>query len=348
MQTCTKCLLPESYPKISFDSNGVCSMCRVSEEDYETGNFENEKALIDELEKIKSKRKKYDVLVLLSGGVDSSSALIKLVKEYKLNVLAWHLDNGFLEKQQGENVKGLCKALNVDLIVSKADIEFMYKLYKYINESDKMVGGCAACIDIIYLEALQVAIDNDIPLVVSGFTKGQIIEMKDRNRSIQRLRTELNIIKETGDDEFYKKLVSKYNVLNKRTLFLKKEDLINYLENDSDKILFIPFYIFSFNKTDKEELRKKVQEVCDWRPIPKSYPNKSSNCKMVWLNTYVELVKYGYSAYTSEYAELIRKGEITKEQAQLELEFNPPEGLLTELAETINCDLKKIKSIIEK
>lgn len=60
---------------------------------------------------------------------------------------------------------------------------------------------------------------------------------------------------------------------------------------------------------------------------------------MIWLNTYADLKKLGYSNYTVEYAELIRRGEITREQALSDLEFNPPKGMLETLAEGVGLNL---------
>jgi hypothetical protein len=40
MQVCTKCVLPETYPGIQFDENGVCNYCIAydAREREEAGN----------------------------------------------------------------------------------------------------------------------------------------------------------------------------------------------------------------------------------------------------------------------------------------------------------------------
>lgn len=86
MKVCTRCILPETYPGIIFDENGVCNFCT----DYEVTrkelkiHFQTEDELKKSLEKYKNLNKKYDVVVPLSGGVDSAHTLIKIVKEYNL------------------------------------------------------------------------------------------------------------------------------------------------------------------------------------------------------------------------------------------------------------------------
>lgn len=49
-----------------------------------------------------------------------------------------------------------------------------------------------------------------------------------------------------------------------------------------------------------------------------TYHKRTTNCEMIWLNTYFDLKRKNYSVYTEEYATFIRKVEITREQALLE------------------------------
>ena len=34
-QTCSRCIIPDTYPDISFDAEGVCSVCRAHEQRWE-------------------------------------------------------------------------------------------------------------------------------------------------------------------------------------------------------------------------------------------------------------------------------------------------------------------------
>ena len=88
---CTKCILTKSTPGIDFDQNGICNYCRT----YEPMKILGESELIETLEIHKAKKNKYDCMVGLSGGRDSTYTLWKLVKDYKLKVLAIHYDNPF-------------------------------------------------------------------------------------------------------------------------------------------------------------------------------------------------------------------------------------------------------------
>ena len=176
IKTCTRCVLPDSYPDIHFDSNGICNFCN----DYQTKSSEEKNHFIDEddlnqnLKKYKGIHPKYDVLVPLSGGVDSSFTLIELVQKFNLRPLAYHNDHCYEDSAATDNVKKLCKALDVDLIITQQDVSFMKKLWKYVGEED--MGGlnsCYICGNILYLYALEIADKYNIKLIINGYSKGQ-------------------------------------------------------------------------------------------------------------------------------------------------------------------------------
>ena len=219
----------------------------------------------------------------------------------------------------------------------------MKKLYKYINEADVQdLTSCYVCGNILYLNALEMADRFYIPLVINGYSKGQTEQINDQDRSIYLLEQLMGILVETGDNEFFQQFMDKYSILEKRIAYRTKEDLEKPVE--PGRILFIPFYIFDFYKIDKEILKKKIRKRFDWKPIKTSYPNRTTNCEMIWLNTYMDLQKIGYCNYHIEYAEMVRKGEFTREQALKDLEFNPPPNIVRRLADEVGVDINRFKN----
>ncbi len=342
MKICSKCVLPESYPGIEFDESGVCNYCRnfsLASNTADKSDFSDEQELAECLHKFINPNRKYDVLVPISGGVDSSFALINIVKKYNLRPLAFHNDNGFEDDIATENVRKLCKYLGVDLVLLQHDHNFMKKLWKYTNQS--YVHGltsCYICGNILYLNAIELAKKYGIPLVINGYSKGQAALIDDMSSGVDLFEKLLDIIKNTNDNEFFLQFIEKYKVLEIRDSYKCKGDLEKVNE---DRVLVIPFFVFKFYKTDKKALREEITKLFDWSPMKNSYPGRTTNCQMVWLNTYMDLLKMSFSAYHIEYSELIRKGEITREQALKDLELIPPEGLLEQLARDIDFDLER-------
>ncbi len=98
MKYCSRCLLPDTKPYISFDSEGVCAACRAHERknlvergiDWTTRNRQFN-ALIDQVRAHKAPL--YDALVPVSGGKDSISQVHRLL-DRGLRILAVNVDYG--------------------------------------------------------------------------------------------------------------------------------------------------------------------------------------------------------------------------------------------------------------
>ena len=120
MGICKRCLMDSSASDIIFDENGYCNFCNTFLIDgYKILNIDLEERqlnltnLISKI-KIDGKGKKYDCIVGVSGGVDSSYVLIK-AKEMGLNPLAVHMDNGWNSELAQNNIANLINGLGVDL-----------------------------------------------------------------------------------------------------------------------------------------------------------------------------------------------------------------------------------------
>ena len=99
-QICKCCVMDTSDEDIVFDENGVCMRCneyknRIEPEwNHGRGHEEELKRLISDI-KESGKNNKYDCVIGLSGGVDSSYMLHLAVKEWGLRTLAIHIDCGW-------------------------------------------------------------------------------------------------------------------------------------------------------------------------------------------------------------------------------------------------------------
>ena len=340
---CTRCNLPATYKNINFDSDGVCNYCHEAEKHTDLKTlltFDNEEKLIQSLQKFKNESGKYDVVVPLSGGVDSSVTLIRIVQKYNLVPLAFHNDHGYEDPIATENVKKLCKALDVDLVIKQQDLSFMKKLFRYTHAAkSRGLSSCFVCGGFIYANALEIAEAFNVPLVINGYSKGQAFMMDDNSDALELWSGLLEEFQK--DTEFFKEFMRKQEPMGTQVLLKSKNDLENPIPNG--KHLVIPFYVFKFNMTDKMALREECEKLFGWQQIETTYPMRTTNCKMVWLNTYVDQCRLGYSMYDEEYAGIVRAGEMSREQALKDLEFNPPMELIRELAKEVGTDIDSIK-----
>ena len=117
-QTCNRCVQDSRVPNIVFDKNKICNFCQLHDElEKEYPNDHRGKKKLEKLfRKIKRGKRKYNCVVGISGGRDSSFLLWLAVRKWKLKPLAVHFNDGFDNPVAGENMLQACKKLNVDLI----------------------------------------------------------------------------------------------------------------------------------------------------------------------------------------------------------------------------------------
>lgn len=116
---CTNCVMDTSDPQITFDKNGRCDFC---ENYYNTilpswHKGEKKETLLEIAERIKreTKGKKYNCIIGISGGVDSSFLTHIATRVMGLKPLLYSVDTGWSLKLADENIEKLVKKLNLDL-----------------------------------------------------------------------------------------------------------------------------------------------------------------------------------------------------------------------------------------
>ena len=123
IQVCKRCIMDTTANEITFDKKGNCNYCtdlikrlNIAKKKDVQNNLEN---LVNNIKK-NNRKKKYDCIIGLSGGVDSSYTLLKSI-EMGLRPLAVHLDNGWNSELAQHNISNLVNILNVDLYTHVVD-----------------------------------------------------------------------------------------------------------------------------------------------------------------------------------------------------------------------------------
>ncbi len=122
---CTRCVQDSSVPGIEFDENGECNFCKMHDklEKIFPNGSKGETIIMDFVRKMKksSKKSKYDCVIGISGGRDSTYLLWLAVKKWGLKPLAVHFNDGFDNPVAGENMIKATRKLNVDLRTITSD-----------------------------------------------------------------------------------------------------------------------------------------------------------------------------------------------------------------------------------
>jgi asparagine synthetase B (glutamine-hydrolysing) len=118
LRRCARCILPETYPFVDFDAEGVCHYCRT----WKTIEPKGEQALRDAIEPYRSRDGSPDVIVAFSGGRDSSYGLHYIKNVLGMNPVAFTYDWGMVTDLARRNQARMCGKLGVEHIVRSADI----------------------------------------------------------------------------------------------------------------------------------------------------------------------------------------------------------------------------------
>ena len=132
-QVCSHCVMDTSDKNLLFDENGVCNRCNeyesriLKEWNYGKGHEVELEKILDKI-KQSGKGKKYDCILGLSGGLDSSYLLHLAVAKWGLRPFVFHVDAGWNLPVAEKNIRKICNKLNIDLHIEKLDFEEMRQM----------------------------------------------------------------------------------------------------------------------------------------------------------------------------------------------------------------------------
>lgn len=168
MRYCTKCVMPDTRPGITFDSNGVCSACQS----YERRKHIDWDARYRELEQLCDKYRGmngdgYDCAIAVSGGKDSHYQVYLMKEVMHMNPILFSVEDNFPMTEAGKhNIRNISEAFGCNIISLKPDIRAQKKLMRYTFEK---YGKPTWYIDrLIYTYPMHMAVKFHTPLLVYG------------------------------------------------------------------------------------------------------------------------------------------------------------------------------------
>ena len=188
MKRCTQCLLPETFPRVRFNEDGRCNFCAKHERKHpqhdttpsprDAARKARLKARMERLLERKRGQGEYDCLIGFSGGKDSTFLLNHFKEVYGLRVLAYTCDTGFLADVARDNITHALSKLGVDHVWRRPCPSFYHRMYAKLLGHPPRRGCvrtiCPNCFRATVIKAFQIAIEKQIPLVVLGLSPGQL------------------------------------------------------------------------------------------------------------------------------------------------------------------------------
>jgi glutamine---fructose-6-phosphate transaminase (isomerizing) len=118
LKRCTKCILPETMPYITFGKDGICNYCTT----YTPKNRPKPKDELFKLVEPYRRKGEADCIVPFSGGRDSCYGLHLIVEELKMKPIAYTYDWGLVTDLGRRNISRMCSQLGVENIIVAADL----------------------------------------------------------------------------------------------------------------------------------------------------------------------------------------------------------------------------------
>jgi N-acetyl sugar amidotransferase len=292
-------------PDIRFDEKGVCNYYYDYQEAARKGVLEGEagkQKIEDLISRIKEegKGKRYDCLIGLSGGVDSTYVAL-LAKQYGLRPLAVHLDNGWDSELAVKNVENIITRCGFDLfslVVDWEEFRDIQLAYLYASVVDIEVVSDHA----IFASMYKLAKEHNTGYIISG----------------------TNIVTEFIMPPSW--LYDKMDYANLRDIHSRfgKKKLSTYPYLDFRKYVYFsavlrlsPVSILNYVPYNKKEVKEIIQRELGWRDYGgKHYESQFTK----FYQAYILPVKFHIDKRKAHLSTLICSGQMTKAEALLEIE----------------------------
>lgn len=165
IEYCKKCLLPNTKPDLSFNSDGICAACTAFSARIEVDWRSRETSFLNLVKDINSKHPSaWDCIVPVSGGKDSTTQVLKML-ELGLNPLCVNSTTCDLSDIGRSNLQNI-KNLGVDLVEFSPDPVTRRKLNRIGLEQ---VGDISWPEHVgIFTIPVRAAVQYKVPLIIWG------------------------------------------------------------------------------------------------------------------------------------------------------------------------------------
>ena len=308
MKFCKKCLYPSTKPQLQFDERGICSACNNYKLKDEVDWGKKKVDLLHILDKYKSKDgSKYDCIIPVSGGKDSTFQTYTIKETFGLNPLAVNFHPHDQTEIGRKNLENL-KQLGVDCIEFSPNPIVYSKLAKFglVELGDfqwpEHIG--------IFTVPVQVAVRYKTPLIIWGenpqLEYGQPTNI-DTDTILDREWNEKN-----GGyflDKIKPKDMTKYG--------FKTKELIPYIypsDDDIRRIGVTGIFLGSYIKWDLFKQLDFVKELgfSENDELKEGTYDKWENLDVYFtvFHDYFKFLKYGFGRSTDHASIEIRYGRI--------------------------------------
>lgn len=352
VRRCTKCLLPETMPGVSFDSDGVCNHCRFYAPHVVLGH----EALRERVKPFRGNGSKPDCLVPFSGGRDSCYGLLYIKEQLGMTPIAYTYDWGMITDLGRRNQARVVGKLGVEHIIVSADID---------KKRDNIRRNIEAWLKRPRLGMIPLWMAGDKQLLyfarkVMRQNKLQLI-MYSYGNKMEEVNHKIGFAGVTVDSATPHQAIPLRDKLRlfsyySTQLFLSPGYINSSLVDSAFAFwsLFIQpdesIHLFKYLDWDEDDLLRTIIGEFDWEMEPDTCATWRIDDGTVAFYNYVYLMVAGFTENDGFRSCQIRQGKLTRDEAlqMVKMENKPRLESIEWYAKTIGFDINRAIRIIDE
>lgn len=340
MRLCTSCVLPETFPGIRFDDQGVCNHCLKFRAGRDKASQDRARyrgkfgELLDQVKRPDERAAHpYDALLAYSGGKDSTYTLRLLTEDFGLRVLAVTFDHGFVSPAAHKNIRTVTDVLDVDYMIMAPGARTLRRLFARSMRADiypikaleRASSICNSCMNIVKSLLLKTAIEMRVPIVAYGWSPGQAPVQSSVFRTNPALIRQMQKATVTPLKAMVGERLSAF--------FLSDRHLGGEEASSLKDVCPVFVHPLAFLDYDEGAIVRNVREL-GWEDPKDTDPN-STNCLLNSFANEVHIRQFGFHPYAFEIAGLVRAGHMTREEGIEKLSRPADEKVVAEVKERL-------------
>ena len=347
---CTKCVLPSSTPGIEFGTNGVCIYCNT----YVPMKVHGEEKLRESLDAFRGTGKKYDCLVCISGGRDSTYTLWRLVNDYEMRVLALNYMNPFCSEQAQVNMENALNILGVECVgwafphdVQREATRKALKAWSHRPSSMMIPIVCAHC-KTWWPKAFQIARDNNVSLIVIGSNPLETASFKRAGLGGARTYHRISNLPQIAAKSLKELLLNprylvscSWSTVGK--MYLMASHSAPYLRWRYKDITVLR--LFDYVKWQEKEVMSTIADNLAWQKSSEVPSSWRFDCRLDYARRLMYAVTTGVTELRDLFSKMIREGQMTREEAldRLKTEDVVPRNVVEDVLADLGLQLSDLR-----
>ncbi|MBN2139473.1 MAG: hypothetical protein JW718_00585 [Desulfovibrionaceae bacterium] len=369
-QTCVRCLNNDLViPGLEFDARGVCAFCQCYEQGAERGpSFVQALGEDELLAGLKGNRSRFEVMVLFTGGKDSSFMLWHMARRLGLRVLAAFWDMPYTQDSARENIERCMSRL--------PEVEFISWRLPWTRVKQAMRGQLeefgwpCLCPTAAFALFYPLALEQNIPFVLFGMEDVQASVMdyvfppgpgpakapSPRERTLAFLKFRAMARPLVRPLRWAQELANYHASIRRQLpeIFRPLQDIVARAEADPNLAVPIITRLAGKERSGSwKDIVELLERELGWRMPPGQEGMLHTSCRIECVKDYVQYMRFRnmrtvfFPQSLVELSASVFFGLTSRDQAEVqarELGYIKPPAALFDLMRDLDIDASKVEA----